>query len=222
MFTTLKITIRPRKSLLERLHLVKKRKFITTEHKLLDTTFYTTVLISYCQDNSSALRTFRRRADMPVITEKSECYKKMEYIAYANTAFLLYPLTASVGIYDPNGELPFLLPYLACKSNSITVFTRREGEYTAAAQEMYKDYGTPVIFVPNAGLLKKADILFTAAALPFHFNNPSFGNKNISDFKPTLPFSVPTLQPDADILAVSAGLYFVENIKTAKNVFFSK
>lgn len=222
MFTTLKITVKPRKSLLERLHLVKKRKFITLEHKVKDTVFYTTELISYSKENTSAIRTFRRRADMPVITKKSECYRKIRYIAYANTAFSLYPPADSVSFYDTSGELAFLIPYVAGRCGSITVFTRKESAYTDIAGEVYRDFGTPVIFVPNAGLLKSADILFSPTPLPFKFNKPYFGNGQLSEAVARLPLEIPTLPPDTDTLAVVAGLYFIEKIKSAGDILFSE
>ena len=110
MFITLTVCNLKRKTLAEKLYLVKKRRFVT-EYTVYDSgEFYTTRLFTYCSNNEKAINKYFKNIDFPLITKSSEIVVKFFYITLANTAFKNMGGSVETAVYDPDGRFIFLFP----------------------------------------------------------------------------------------------------------------
>lgn len=210
MFTTLTEIKCKRKNTAERMHFVKKRKYLSEFRTYGEYGFYVTRLFSYCTDDADSIEKFKVRAAMPVITEASQEVKKYRLIVEANTAFALNGTMQKTAVFDPYGELTFLLPFLAQKTACIYVYTRRENLYRESIHNIYKNFGTPVITVNKINALNSVNAIFSLYIPPVN-RNCIYGTKNIYP-ELLLPNGIKRQIPDyCNPYCVVAGLYFYGN-----------
>ncbi len=214
MFTTLTVIKGKRKTFAERLHFIRKRRYISEYNEYRNCGFYTTRLISYAGDNTQSIEKFASRADMPIISENSAEVFRFRYITIANTVFREKKGIDILGIYDISAALPFLLPHISAYCGCIFIFTKCKEKYTEKCDEIYRTFGTPIILSDGINALKNARAVFTTEALPTAFHCPVYGVGGRVPISLNLPDNLKSAIPDyCDPYLVAAGLYFIEGFK---------
>lgn len=221
MFTTLTEIKCERKNAAERMHFVKKRKYLSEFRTYGEYGFYVTRLCSYCADNTDSIEKFKVRAAMPVITDASPEVKKYRLIVEANTVFALNGAMQKIAVFDPYGELTFLLPFLAQKTACIYVYTHRENLYRESLHNIYKSFGTPIITVNKINALNSVNAVFSLYIPPVN-RNRIYGAENIYP-ELLLTNNIKRQIPDyCNPYYVAAGLYFYGNKKELGSVCQSR
>ena len=216
LFTTLTTTIKNRRSLCEKLHLTRTRKFESMPFGVGGITFYTTRLLTYSAHNEPHLIRFIKNCPLPVIKTDDILVLKYRYIVTLNT--LLYALQKplqSCAVVDPKGHLVFLLPHLLSRCRSVFVYTYENEKYSAENEHLYATLGAGAVISTNCGSLNKFDAVFSEIPLPFCDNKRFFGRFSyLSAAPPLLPDNIKELPlaPD-EIYPVLAGLYYVCDFK---------
>ena len=206
MFTTLSV-IKSEKNMFS--FLFRPRRYVSESFEYSGCSFYTTALCTVRGDNEKSIRKFGCRAGLPLVSADSPIVTYYRYIITANTLFFGCKAVKSVGVYDPDGHLPFLPNFLAQKSGCIIIFTRSAAAYEGVAEQILADYGTPTIFVSNAAAIKNAEVIFSFGALPFSFPRQLYGYSALFAKRLTLPVDFPPLPDYCDPFTVAAGLYFI-------------
>ncbi len=161
MFTTLSIIDTKQKTV----KFKHKRQYVSEEFRYKNYTFYDTRLYTGQRDNQKSLNRFRKRAAMPVITDNCLLSERYKFITLANTVFSQRSYR-SIGVYDKNGKLPFLLPFLSEKSGFICIFTNNADAYTIPCYEIYHSYGTPTLVTDRLSGIIDSEIIFSTEKMP--------------------------------------------------------
>lgn len=221
MFITLTVCNLKRKTTTEKLHLVKKRRFVT-EYTVYDSgEFYTTRLFTYCSNNEKAINKYFKNIDFPLITKSSEIVVKFFYITLANTAFKNMGGSVETAIYDPDGHFIFLLPNIFENSRSINICTLNFQKYETACQNIYKQSGTPYIISSNPEIIKNCDIILCESPPPIFTKGKIFSKKDFLNKKLFMPNFLSEAVPDyAEPLIIAAGLYFTNQDSRLGSLYF--
>lgn len=225
MFTTLTVCKKDRQNLAEKLHLVKKRKFISEQINYKETEFYATRLLTYCNENQTAINSFSKKIEVPLISGTDEIVFKYIFIALSNTAFKFTKTVSSVGIFDPKAQLTFLLPYIQSLCQSVCVCTENINPYTQPCKQLLKRSGTPYMLTKNIEAMNNCQIIFTNSNIPVHSSGIVFSNTDCG-FSPhslALPEPLKTILPEyCDPICACAGLYFSGADQSLGKLYFNK
>lgn len=178
-------------------------KIISEASEYKGCTFYYSRLLSSKKNNLKFINRFKKRAEIPVIEHDSPIVFKYKMTILANT--VMRRPYKNVGIYDKEGKLPFLLPFISKNSGVIYIFTENTAAYTNIEDEILRDYGTPLLISRRASPITECDIIF-AAQLPNILNNNNvFTVKDVEHFTFELPFPSPDY---ACKFSIAAGLFY--------------
>lgn len=209
MFTTLSVTHMSRNTLVEKMHMVKKRRFISHFHEYEKNGFYTTRLYTYCDNNKNAIDAFCRDCNVPVLMADNPKVRQYKYLVTANTIFkIFYGRPPDIAVFDPTGSLIFLLPRLLSLSRTVCVYTDNLHEYNAESNRVFSLIGAAAI-VTDIYPPKKADAIISSVP-GINGDIPVFGERGFfvsSEFFVTDKSLLAVIPPDADALTVAAGLY---------------
>lgn len=205
MFTTLTVINRKR----------FPHKFISERLEYKGLSYYATRLYCGRKDNRKIIEKFSCRAGIPVIDEKSPVVLKYKMLLLTNS--VLEHSRRSIGIFDAEGGLTFLLPYISEKCGSISVFTENTAAYLGLQNEILNNYGTPVVMCEKASAVLGCDIIFAAKLPPRLKANNVFTLKNTENKDILLPFLIPDY---CDPFCVAAGLYFYGKFKELGELAF--
>lgn len=214
MFTTLSIVDAKKKNI----KMFRKRKYISQKLTYKGYTFYYTQLFTKRKDNKKSISRFKKRADMPVITDNCGQVLQYEFIVLANT-LLSKKHYKSIGIYDKDGLLAFLLPFLAEKCGFICVFTNEPDAYSDAVSEIYLDFGTPVLINDKIKGLLQTEIIFSNKYIPINKTAKVIVPDGKTDI--CVPYAL-QLPKECDPFLVCAGLYFYGNFKEFGKIKFKE
>lgn len=189
------------------LTLVKSRRFyrkvISEVCEYKDFTYYSSRLFSNRKNNSKFIKRFEKRAEIPVIEPNSPIVFKYKMIVLANTVMLR--TYKNVGIYDKEGVLSFLLPFISKNSGVISIFTENADAYTNMEDELFALYGTPMLISDKISQLSECNIIF-ALELPNALkNNNIFTIADTENREFELPFPYPDY---ACKFSIAAGLFY--------------
>lgn len=209
LFTTLSVTHLNRNTLGEKLHMVRRRRFVSHFHEYGKNGFYTTRLYTYCDNNQKAVETFCRGCNVPVLLADNPIVRRYKYLITANTVFKIFSdKPPDIAVYDPTGSLIFLLPRLLSHSRTVCVYTANTHEYNDENNRIFSLIGAAAV-VTDVSPPKNADAIISSVV----YRNdgiPVFGEHG---FFACSEFFVPdgallsVIPPDADALTVAAGLY---------------
>lgn len=161
MFTTLSIIDAKQ----ENVKFKHKRQYLSEKFCYKNYTYYTTNLYTNKKNNQKSLNRFRKRAEMPIITDNCRLSERYKFITLANTVFSERSYR-SIGIYDRTGKLPFLLPFLSQKSGFICIFTNNADAYTIPCRKIYYEYGTPSLITDRLSNISDSEIIFSTERPP--------------------------------------------------------
>ncbi len=207
MFTTLDIINQSRIS----------HKFISEKLEYKGFCYYATRLYSKRKNNKKIIEKFSKRAEIDIIDDKSPMVFNYKMLLLANS--VLKQPRKNIGIYDTEGRLAFLLPYISEKCGSISVFTENTAAYSRLQNEILNIYGTPVIICNKLSPVFNGDIIF-AAKVPPHLKADNVFSPNSTQNKTVLPpFSIPDY---CNPFCVTAGLFFYGRFKELGKLTFKE
>ncbi len=205
MFTTLSIVNEKGR----KFGIKKARQYISKELHYKNYTFYSTLLLTRRKNNQKSISRFYKRADMPIITEDCPAFLQYKFITRANTV-MQNRNYKSIGIYDTNGTLVFLLPFLSKKSGIICIFTNNPDAYTNACYEIYRDFGTPTLITDRLSRILNTEIIFSAENIPIKPKCEIITPDTSAEIY--IPDTL-YLPEDCDPFLACAGLYFYGGFK---------
>ncbi len=209
IFTTLFIEVKPRKTIKEKLHLVKNHKTISCKTEFADTFFYTTEIEVFEDKKEKYLNRFRERCSVPIIERDSDIVGRFRYKITVNSFIKNQNETPlDVVLFDKTGELLFLLDTLLQKCRTVYVYTENIREYSEKSDQIFKTTGAAAVICEGTFSVNKADLIVTNEMLPLLGGIPVISRYSFLADECTCP---PTLEvgKNADILCVLAGLYFI-------------
>lgn len=224
MFTTLSVTHLNRNTLLEKLHMVRKRHFVSHFHEYGKNGFYTTRLYTYCDNNQKAIDAFCKNCNVPVLMPDSAVVRQYKYLVTVNTMFKIFSSTPpDIAVYDPQGYLVFLLPRLLANSRTVCVYTGNTHGYNTENNRIFALIGAAAVITdvdtpaPNNAVI--SSVPYRNGSSPVFGEHGFFASSEFFVPDNTLASITP---PDADILSVAAGLYHTGGEKQLGSAYCEK
>ena len=159
-------------------------------------TYYSSTLLSKKKNNQKYISRFKKRVGIPIIEENDDIVLRYKMIVLANS--VMSRPYKKVGIYDTEGYLPFLVPFISKNCGVISVFTKNAAVYSDIENEIGVLYGTPIIINDNISDILRCDISF-ALTPPVALGNSNIFTLNDTEKK---ELSLPLPLPEA------AGLFY--------------
>lgn len=222
MFTSFSTVVMERQSIAEKLHLVKRRRFVSHCVEYQSDNFYTTVLYTYSKDNKKAIEKFINRSPVPVISDDSEEVQRYKYLVTVNTIFNAFGnKIPQIAVYDPEGKLVYLLSKLLSKCKSVYIITKNTAAYETENNRLYVLIGASAVVTESPTVIMRADAIICTERLTAVGGIPIFGQGGF--FAHNDDFCLPknlgiSIDKDVQPLCVAAGLYYSVDKKGFENL----
>ncbi len=218
MFTALTVKIKKRKSLCEKLHLVRKYRILTNEIFFCENKFFTAEISSYKEDTAKKII---NRCMLPVIMPDSDAVLKYKYTVMLNTVLKIYEKKKiSAALYDRNCDIIHLLPTVLQKCRSVYVFTENISEYEKENDRIYSSLGAAAVISDRPVIPKSSDIVISSEDIkekcPVFFGQYGFF---VDSCVPILDVPLPKIPEYADLYTVLSGLNQFSQIESIAGAY---
>ncbi len=219
IFICLSSTLQDRRTIREKLHLVKPSKIEYSEINWCGNIFYAAQVSAY---KKSAIEKFKNKCRYPVLASDSALVKKFKYLVTANTVLKIFEgKNTNIALFDKNGNIIHLLPRLVAQCRSVYVYTQKTELYENENNRIFSLIGAAAVISGTPTLPRGTTAVITDGNLSFG-QIKTFGEFGffINDCVPVFEGAQTlTLPSYTNIYSALTGLYEIGKIKSISHAY---
>ncbi len=135
-----------------------------------------------------AMKKFKARCRLPIITAACPEYEQFALITLANTVCNMFTLPPEIGISDTFGSAPYLILPILKKVKCLTVYTKNPDAFYGENEKIYKKLGAKAVITGKISPLYKTDAVIAVNQISGSIHPLTFGlNSGITPGKIIVP-----------------------------------